>query len=460
MSNEITGLNDPRIVQLIEEARNGDADKFKELIDYFNLRLLEHIGVRIKASIHDLTKEEIDGETAKIAAEIWKKETENIKTPPEAGGFNPLKMTYYGYICKKYSHMFWYCNKELYGLIQQFREACKMKNTVDSDTYWQLIFEKLKNPLSDAIKNTLKIMDKSVHLNIDSTIKDIRTALQKAPHNKGFGHNRRDIITWLMTELHLIEKDFKKEILAPPVNPEEEYKHPEPLDPVNVEDDVLKLVSFEVLLKLICHCGGYPHEQFTFFYSTFLYGSTVYSNLGEGGRRQRTVQGDPQTLVKLHSESSLQSLHNNFARVLTDIPLYQGILDIQEIMDPVAQRLDYLVKDLITTRAVISILATQIVGATCILDYVTDYPEKKEQLSEAEKAEYQKILRDDRVRSWNNELKNKILKVLDIPKNALFNEAVDSMLKEGSDIHYGFSRHCKECDKLKDKYPCVEQRKK
>ncbi|HEX3044151.1 MAG TPA: hypothetical protein VHY08_05300, partial [Bacillota bacterium] len=85
--------------------------------------------------------------------------------------------------------------------------------------------------------------------------------------------------------------------------------------------------------------------------------------------------------------------------------------------------------------------------------------EKKTQLSEAEKEEYRKILQDDRVRSWNNELKNKILKVLEIPKNILFDAAVDQMLQEGSDIHYGFSAHCKECDKLKDKYPCGNRSK-
>jgi hypothetical protein len=336
-------LTDCRINQIISDLRTFEPDsrvfqqKFKELKGFYDKALKARIKLRLRGFALTLDEEELDAESNIILDNVWKQLEKDIFIPPEKGGYSFDKhYQFYGWLMRRYDHMFILVDKELLESIEELRSGHNEK--------WQDIFEILRPRLKEVlIKRFTDADDKEIEAWLDGMLSIKAEEILKIDKEKGgydfyqeTGLRNTTVIEFLNARFFGKDKSYDKE--KPVSFGEEENDCREPDAKIDLANIYIAHTSYRMLFKLICLCGGYPHEQLSFLFSKFIGGQSVSQNAGTGKRKERTFEGQPKDFALKFGRAKLSELFLSLSKTIIDV-LEDD--DLTPLLEPIEKRLSY-----------------------------------------------------------------------------------------------------------------------
>lgn len=337
-------LTDCRINQLISDLRTFKPEsivfqqKFKELRGFYDKALKVRIGSRLRGFALTMNEEELDAETEIILDNVWKQLEKDIFLPPEKGGYSYDKQyQFYGWLTRRYDHLFILVDEELLKLIEELRFGHHEK--------WQDIFEILRPRLKEVlIKRFTNADDKEIEAWLDGMLSRKAEEILKIDKenggydfHQGTGSRSTTVIEFLNARFFGKDKRYDKE--KPVSFGEEENDCREPADAkIDIANIYMAHTSYRMLFKLICLCGGYPHEQLCFLFSKFIGGQSVSQNVGTGKRKERTFEGRPKDFALKFGRAKLSELLLSLKKTIIEV-LEDD--DLTPLLEPIESRLSY-----------------------------------------------------------------------------------------------------------------------
>ncbi len=471
---------------MIERYRNGSGNAFEEICQAYSRPFLNHIKINVKSCEIFLNDDEVERKASRIMREIWEKLRVWLLVTPENGGYNcDKKGTFYYRIIRKYGYLINLTNQKISSLVEEFRRG----DQDALDEIYEVVYEPALMAIQDEFGEILKGNESEQLVNetrswlAEPQIRENLKEMLKDPSEGGYKFRKNaDMLQCIIGECFGIKKqnidagknlslnttvysDDKGEIMR------------EPFDPTDIPKELIELqarqkAAFQ-LVKLVCCCGGYPHEQLAFLYSKFIYGKPIYNELGKGIRKKKTIQGDPKGVAEKHGFTILEELMLKLEKKLEE-ELGKGIEweletlgskgigigNLKQSLQPIFMRMDYHAGELMEVGKTAKRMqvAVKRIAKTILADYI-DYEDSDDSI----KAERECIERlKSRIAGWSDDLRNKILLVMGlekIHKGAAIGleESVDVLTGKREEINYGFSKHCSRC-KLNRVLPCSEEK--